>query len=42
VWKSVKGISKKPEQVTWWGEVSVPTFAPYALATKVGITRSAM
>jgi len=42
VWKSVKGISKKPEQVTWWGEVGVPTFAPYALASKIGITKSAM
>ncbi|HEV8595008.1 MAG TPA: TldD/PmbA family protein [Thermoplasmata archaeon] len=42
VWKSIKGISKKAEQVTWWGEVDVPTFAPYALATKIGITKSAM
>ncbi|MEK6851142.1 MAG: TldD/PmbA family protein [Candidatus Thermoplasmatota archaeon] len=42
VWKSMKGITKKAEQVTWWGEVAVPTFAPYALASKIGITRSAM
>ncbi len=41
VWKSVAGLSKTVDQVTWWGEVSVPTFAPYALARKVRITRSA-
>src|SRR3990170_859983 len=40
VWKSVKGISKKPEQVTWWGEVGVPTFAPHAPARKDGIPPS--
>ncbi|TLZ48749.1 MAG: TldD/PmbA family protein [Methanobacteriota archaeon] len=42
VWSSVKGLSKSSEQVTWWGEVEVPTMAPYALATQVGITKSAM
>ena len=42
VWSNVKGLSKTAEQVTWWGEVSVPTMAPYALATQVGITKSAM
>lgn len=42
VWNSIRGISKKAEQVMWWGEVDVPTFAPYALATKIGITKSAM
>jgi len=42
LWQSVKGISKKSEQVMWWGEVDVPTFAPYALAKQIGITKSAM
>ena len=42
VWKRVKGLSKKAEQVQWWGEVGVPTVAPYALVTKVNVTRSAM
>ena len=42
VWKRVKGLSKKTEQVQWWGEVGVPTMAPYALVTKVNVTRSAM
>lgn len=42
LWKRVEGLSKKTEQVTWWGEVGVPTIAPYALIRKVGITRSAM
>ena len=41
VWRSVKGLSKNTEQVVWWGEVAEPTFAPYALAQKIGITRSA-
>jgi len=41
VWKSVEGLSKNVDQVQWWGEVYVPTFAPYALARDVGITRSA-
>ena len=41
VWKSIAGLSKTVDQVTWWGEVSVPTFAPYALARKIRITRSA-
>ena len=41
VWKSVEGLSKNVDQVQWWGEVYVPTFAPYALAHDVGITRSA-
>jgi PmbA protein len=42
VWKRVKGLSKKTEQVQWWGEVHVPTMAPYALVAKVNVTRSAM
>ena len=42
VWKSVKALSKTREQVTWWGEVSVATMAPYALAQQIGITKSAM
>ena len=41
VWKSVVGLSKNVDQVQWWGEVGVPTFAPYALARKIGITKSA-
>ncbi|MEK6911478.1 MAG: metallopeptidase TldD-related protein, partial [Candidatus Thermoplasmatota archaeon] len=41
VWKSIVGLSKTVDQVNWWGEVSVPTFAPYALARKIRITRSA-
>ena len=42
LWSSVKGLSKTAEQVQWWGEVDVPTMAPYALATQIGITKSAM
>lgn len=42
LWKRVKGLSKKTEQVEWWGEVGVPTIAPYALVAKVNVTRSAM
>ena len=42
VWSSVKGLSKKADHVMWWGEVEVPTRAPYALATQIGITKSAM
>ncbi len=42
LWSSVKGLSKKTEQVMWWGEVDVPTIAPYALVKDVGITKSAM
>src|SRR3972149_6433751 len=42
VWKSVKALSKTREQVTWWGEVSVATMAPYALAQQIGITKSAL
>ena len=41
VWKSVEGLSKTADQVQWWGEVYAPTFAPYALARQIGITRSA-
>lgn len=41
VWKSIAALSRERDQVMWWGEVSVPTFAPYALAKKIGITRSA-
>jgi PmbA protein len=41
VWRSVVGLSKTTDQVMWWGEVAVPTFAPYALAKQVRITRSA-
>ena len=42
LWSNVKGLSKTSEQVQWWGEVEVPTMAPYALATGIGITKSAM
>ena len=41
VWKSIEGLSKNVDQVQWWGEVYCATFAPYALARDVGITRSA-
>jgi len=41
LWKSVKALSRESEQVTWWGEVYAPTFAPTALAREVGITTSA-
>ncbi len=41
LWKNVVGLSKTVDQVQWWGEVYCPTFAPYGLARKVGITRSA-
>ena len=42
VFKRIKALSSKTEQVMWWYEVTTPTIAPYALAAKVGITKSAM
>ncbi len=39
--KNVVALSDKPEQMMWWGEVSIPNFVPYALIKDVGITTSA-
>lgn len=39
--KNVVALSDKPEQMMWWGEVSVPNFVPYALIKDVGVTKSA-
>jgi len=41
LWHNVKALSKETHEVEWWGEVAVPSFVPYALATKIGFTRSA-
>ncbi len=41
LWKSVSALSKEVEQVTWWGEVYAPTFAPTGYAKGIGITTSA-
>ena len=42
LFQRIKALSHKTEQVMWWYEVTTPTIAPYALATKVGVTKSAM
>ncbi len=39
--KNIVALSNKPEQMMWWGEVSIPNFVPYALIKDVGITKSA-
>jgi PmbA protein len=39
--KNIVALSDTPEQMMWWGEVSVPNFVPYALIEDVGITKSA-
>lgn len=39
--QNVVALGDSPEQMMWWGEVSVPNFVPYALIKDVGITRSA-
>ena len=39
--KNVVALSNTTDQMTWWGEVSVPNFVPYALIKDVNITRSA-
>lgn len=39
--KNVVALSDRPEQMMWWGEVSIPNFVPYALIKDVGITTSA-
>src|SRR5881397_2082828 len=36
--KNIAALGKEPEQMMWWGEVSVPNFVPYALIKDVGIT----
>jgi PmbA protein len=39
--KNIVALGDSPEQMTWWGEVSVPNFVPYAVIKDVGVTRSA-
>src|SRR6266699_3828753 len=39
--KNIVALSNKPEQMMWWGEVSIPNFVPYGLIKDVGITKSA-
>src|SRR5438094_90390 len=39
--KNIVALGDEPEQMMWWGEVSVPNFVPYALIKDVGITKSA-
>jgi len=41
LWQNVKALSRETHEVEWWGEVAVPSFMPYALASKIGFTRSA-
>src|SRR5213594_2157161 len=39
--KNIVALGNEPEQMMWWGEVSIPNFVPYAVIKDVGITRSA-
>src|SRR3989454_955207 len=39
--KNIVALGDEPEQMMWWGEVSIPNFVPYALIKDVGITTSA-
>src|SRR5438309_7980437 len=39
--KNIVALGDEPEQMMWWGEVSIPNFVPYAVIKDVGITRSA-
>ena len=39
--KNIEALGDEPEQMMWWGEVSIPNFVPYARIKDVGITRSA-
>jgi len=39
--QNIVALGDSPEQMMWWGEVSVPNFVPYALIKDVGITTSA-
>ena len=39
--KNIAAFGDTPEQMMWWGEVSVPNFVPYAVIKDVGITKSA-
>src|SRR5213082_1777773 len=39
--KNIVALGDEPEQMMWWGEVSVPNFVPYAVIKDVGITKSA-
>src|SRR5438093_42116 len=38
--KNIVALGDEPEQMMWWGEVSVPNFVPYAVIKDVGITKS--
>ncbi len=39
--KNVVALNEATEQMMWWGEVSIPNFAPYAPIKDVNLTRSA-
>jgi len=39
--KNIEALSDEPEQMMWWGEVSIPNSVPYARIKDVGITKSA-
>jgi PmbA protein len=40
IFRRIEGLTHERHQVHWWGEVFVPTFAPYALVRDVGVTRA--
>ncbi len=40
LFKRIDGLTEERHQVHWWAEVSVPTFAPYALVRGVNLTRA--
>src|SRR5438128_2635943 len=39
--KNIEALGDEPEQMMWWGEVSIPNSVPYARIKDVGITKSA-
>src|SRR2546422_1066953 len=39
--KNIEALGDEPEQMMWWGEVSIPNSVPYARIKDVGITMSA-
>src|SRR5438093_1188160 len=39
--KNIEALGDEPEQMMWWGEVSIPNSVPYARIKNVGITKSA-
>ncbi len=39
--KDVVALNEATEQMMWWGEVSIPNFAPYALVKDVNLAQSA-